>query len=252
MTIGGPSVEIRDVTKSFSHHSTRALLKSRIAGWFRRPQGGRFYALRNVSCAVEAGQSLAIVGPNGAGKSTLLTLAAGISFPDRGTIVTRGSIAALLELGSGFHPDLTGRENVRLNASLLGLTRRETMARFDSIVEFSELGEFIDEPLRTYSTGMVMRLAFAVAVNVDPDILIIDEAFAVGDRQFQAKCIRKILDFRDAGKTLLCVSHSAAVLEQLCDRALWLERGETVMSGDLREVLDAYHSSAQERARAVK
>lgn len=246
MTIGAPAVEIRTVSKSFAHRSGRKLLKARIAGLFRQ-KAERFHALRSVSCVVEAGESMAIIGPNGAGKSTLLTLVAGISFPDSGEIVTRGSMAALLELGSGFHPDLTGRENVRLNASLLGLTRRETLARFDDIVDFSELADFIDEPLRTYSTGMVMRLAFAIAVSVDPDILIIDEAFAVGDQQFQAKCIRKISEFRERGKTLLCVSHSPATLEQLCDRALWLERGQLVMQGEIREVLEAYQSGARQK-----
>lgn len=217
-------------------------MQHRLVSLLRRRQPERFQALRNVSVALQAGDSLAIVGPNGAGKSTLLSLVAGISFPDEGRIVTQGSVAALLELGSGFHPDLTGRENVILNASLLGLTRKQTRERFDQIVEFSELAGFLEEPLRTYSTGMVMRLAFSVAVNVDPDVLIVDEAFAVGDQAFQAKCIRKILDFKQAGKTLLCVSHSTAILEQVCGRALWLDRGRTVMEGGIREVLDAYRA----------
>ncbi len=243
-----PSIEINGVSKWFSHHTGRALLTSHVAGWFGRRRTERFYALRNVSCVVEPGEGLAIVGSNGAGKSTLLTLVAGISFPNVGRILTRGSIAALLELGSGFHPDLTGRENVLLNSSLLGLTRRQTLAQFDGIVDFSELAEFIDEPLRTYSTGMVMRLAFAVAVNVDPEILIIDEAFAVGDQKFQAKCIRRIMEFKHAGKTLLCVSHSNAMLEQLCERALWLERGECLMEGRIRDVVEAYAGNGARQA----
>lgn len=244
-----PAIELQGVSKWYSHHS-RTLMRNRIANWLRRAHPERFYALRDVSFSIQPGESFAIVGPNGAGKSTVLSIVSGISFPDAGRIVTRGSIAALLELGSGFHPDLTGRENVQLNAALLGLTRRQTVEQFPAIVEFSELADFIDEPLRTYSTGMVMRLAFAVAVSVNPDILIIDEAFAVGDQQFQTKCIRKIMDFRSAGKTLLCVSHSAALLEQLCDRALWLKRGRLVMQGETREVLEAYQSGAQDGVRA--
>jgi ABC-type polysaccharide/polyol phosphate transport system ATPase subunit len=239
------AVALCGVTKSFAHHTGRALMKQRLASLFRRRRAQRFYALRNVSFSLKPGDSLAIVGPNGAGKSTLLSLVAGISFPDEGSIETRGSVAALLELGSGFHPDLTGRENVVLNASLLGLTRKQTGARFDQIVEFSELAGFLEEPLRTYSTGMVMRLAFSVAVNVDPDILIVDEAFAVGDQAFQAKCIRKILEFKHAGKTLLCVSHSTAILEQVCDRGLWLDRGKVVMEGAMREVLDGYQAGVR-------
>lgn len=241
-----PAVELEGVSKWYSHRS-RTFVRKRIGNWLRRRHPERFYALRDLSFSVQPGESLAIIGPNGAGKSTVLSLVAGISFPDAGRVVTRGSIAALLELGSGFHPDLTGRENVQLNAALLGLTRRQTVERFPSIVDFSELADFIDEPLRTYSTGMVMRLAFSIAVSVDPHILIIDEAFAVGDQNFQAKCIRKISEFRERGKTLLCVSHSPATLEQLCDRALWLERGRLVMHGDIREVLEAYQSGARQK-----
>jgi ABC-type polysaccharide/polyol phosphate transport system ATPase subunit len=153
-----------------------------------------------------------------------------------------GNLAALLELGSGFHPDLTGTENVRLNAALLGLNRRQTAERFDRVVDFSGLAEFIDQPLRTYSTGMVMRLAFSVAVMVEPDILIIDEVLAVGDAAFQAKCIAKVMEFRHAGKTILCVSHASGFVQQLCDRALWLEQGEVAMEGTVQDVTAAYAS----------
>jgi ABC-type polysaccharide/polyol phosphate transport system ATPase subunit len=188
---------------------------------------------------VQRGESLAVIGSNGAGKSTLLGLVAGISQPDEGTVTVNGQVTALLELGSGFHPSLTGRENVRLNAALLGLSRRQTVDAFERIVEFSGIREFIDEPLRTYSTGMIMRLAFSVAVNRDPEVLLIDEILAVGDAAFQAKCIEKIHEFRNAGKTLLCVSHTN-MIGQLCDRAIWLDHGEVMLSGAVRDVLEAY------------
>ena len=166
-------------------------------------------------------------------------LVAGISQPDEGTVTVNGQVAALLELGSGFHPDLTGRENVKLNAALLGLSRRQTAAAFERIVEFSGIRDFIDEPLRTYSTGMMMRLAFSVAIHRDPEILLVDEVLAVGDAAFQAKCIEKIHEFRNAGKTLLCVSHSTTI-RQLCDRAVWLDHGELILSGAVADVLEAY------------
>jgi ABC-type polysaccharide/polyol phosphate transport system ATPase subunit len=153
--------------------------------------------------------------------------------------VVNGQVTALLELGSGFHPSLTGRENVRLNAALLGLSRRQTAAAFERIVEFSGIREFIDEPLRTYSTGMTMRLAFSVAVNRDPEILLVDEVLAVSDAAFQAKCIEKIREFRNAGKTLLFVSHTS-MIQQLCDRAIWLDHGELILSGRVADVLEAY------------
>jgi ABC-type polysaccharide/polyol phosphate transport system ATPase subunit len=181
-----------------------------------------------------------VVGPTGAGKSTLLGLLAGLAQPDCGEITVNGRVAALLELGSGFHPDLTGAENLWLNASLLGLTRKRTEELFDTIVEFAGIGEFIGEPLRTYSAGMLMRLAFSVAVNTDADILVIDEILAVGDQAFQAKCFERILEFRRGSKTILCVSHSLEMLESLCDRALWLDHGEVMMDGTMRSVREAY------------
>jgi ABC-type polysaccharide/polyol phosphate transport system ATPase subunit len=170
----------------------------------------------------------------------LLGLVAGLTKPNEGQVTVSGRIAALLELGSGFHHDLTGRENVYLNASLLGLTRKRTVQIFDRIVEFSGIGDFITEPIRTYSTGMAMRLAFSVAIHMDPEILIIDEVLAVGDAAFQAKCFDKILEFRKNGKTLLCVSHASGMVQRLCDRAIWLDHGELVMSGNVIEVTEAY------------
>jgi ABC-type polysaccharide/polyol phosphate transport system ATPase subunit len=232
-------IEFSNVSKRFHRHAGK-LLRHHLTQIVRREHTEPFFALRDVSFTLEEGESLAVIGRNGAGKSTLLGLVAGLAQPDEGTVIVNGHVAALLELGSGFHPDLTGRENVRLNAALLGLSRKQTLAVFDSILDFSGISEFIDEPLRTYSTGMIMRLAFSVAVNTDPQIVLIDEVLAVGDAVFQAKCFDKLHEFRDAGKTLLCVSHSAPVIRQLCDRAIWLDHGELVMSGSAAEVAGAY------------
>ena len=211
-----------------------------MASWLNGEKKERFYALKNVSFSLEKGESLAVIGPNGAGKSTLLSLVVGLVQPNEGQITVTGRIAALLELGSGFHIDLTGRENIFLNASLLGLTRKRTIEIFDQIVDFADIGDFIGEPMRTYSSGMIMRLAFSVAVNMDPEILIVDEVLAVGDSAFQAKCFAKVREFRHSGKTLLCVSHAVGMVQQLCDRAIWLDHGELVMSGTVRDVTEAY------------
>jgi len=228
------------VTKSFHLHSPRTLLRGHLARWSKGAHKERFVALKNVSFRVRQGESVAVVGPNGAGKSTLLGLVVGVTQPDCGEITVNGRVASLLEVGSGFHPDLTGAENLRLNASLLGLTRKRTEELFESIVEFSGVGDFIDEPLRTYSAGMMMRLAFSVAINTDPDVLVIDEILAVGDQAFQAKCFERILGFRRDRKTILCVSHSLEALESLCERAIWLEHGEVIMDSRMRSVHEAY------------
>jgi ABC-type polysaccharide/polyol phosphate transport system ATPase subunit len=235
-----PLIEFRSISKSFARHAGRMLLREQLTHWFKRRHRDRFYALKNISFAVESGEGLAVVGSNGAGKSTLLGLVAGLAMPDEGTVTVNGRIAALLELGSGFHPDLTGAENVRVNAALIGLSRRRTAELFDEIVEFSGIGEFIDEPLRTYSSGMMMRLAFSVAINMDPEILLVDEVLAVGDAAFQEKCFARLRRFREAGKTLLCVSHSTAMVREMCDRAIWLDHGELMMSGRVRDVIGAY------------
>ena len=233
-------IEFHNVSKSYHRHAGQMLLRNHVTQFFRRQRQQRFFALKRVSFTLERGASLAVIGSNGAGKSTLLGLVAGLSKPDEGTVQVNGQVAALLELGSGFHYDLTGRENVKLNAALLGLSRRRANEAFEAIVEFSGIGEFIDEPLRTYSTGMVMRLAFAVAVHTDFQVLLIDEVLAVGDTAFQAKCFEKLHEFRNAGKTLLCVSHASIVIKQLCDQALWLDHGELIMSGSAAEVSAAY------------
>ena len=233
-------IEFQHVSKTFARHRGQMLLRARIASLFQDRETSRFRALNDVSFRVEPGDSLAVVGPNGAGKSTLLGLIAGLAPPDQGRVAVSGRVAALLDLGSGFHPDLTGTENVRLNAALMGLSRARTMELHDEIVAFSGIGDFIHEPLRTYSAGMVVRLAFAVAITADADILLIDEVLVVGDQAFQVKCRQKILDFRQRGKTLVCVSHAVQLVETLCDHAIWLDHGELVRSGPAREVIQAY------------
>lgn len=235
-------VELSGVSKIYYRHGGRMLLRNRVKEWVSGRPPESFAALKNVSLTLKHGESMAVIGQNGAGKSTLLSLLAGLSRPNAGSVCVNGRIAALLELGSGFHPDLTGAENTTLNASLLGLTRKRTMELFDQIVDFSGIEPaFIDEPLRTYSTGMVMRLAFAVAINVDPDLLLVDEVLAVGDTAFQEKCFRRIREFRHSGKSLFCVSHASGMVQELCDRAIWLDHGEVVMNGKISEVLEAYH-----------
>jgi ABC-type polysaccharide/polyol phosphate transport system ATPase subunit len=238
---GTTIIEFDNVWKTFHRHAGRMLLRSHVGRLASAPVPPQeFCALKKISFRLNRGESLALIGANGAGKSTLLSLVAGLVPPDRGTVGVQGRIAALLELGSGFHPDLTGEENIRLNAALLGVGRKLIGQILPHIVEFSELGDVMGEPLRTYSTGMVMRLAFSVAINVDPDIVLIDEVLAVGDSAFQAKCFQKVLDFRRNGKTILCVSHAAGMVQQLCSRALWLDHGEIILDGPVSDVSDAY------------
>ncbi len=240
-------IEFQNVSKWFPHSTGRQLLRTHITRWFGKVHHEKFYALRNVSFQLEDGESLAIVGSNGAGKSTLLSLAAGLTFPDEGQVRVNGRIAALLELGSGFHPDLTGAENLVLNAALLGLSKRKTRELFDGIVEFSGIGQFIDDPLRTYSSGMVVRLAFSIAIQCDPDILLIDEVLAVGDAAFQEKSREALVAFRRAGKSILFVSHAAHSVRQMCDRAVWIDHGAVMMDGRVNEVLDAYQGRSVAR-----
>lgn len=237
-------IEFQNVSKCFPHSRGRQLLRTHIMRWFGPVHHQPFWALRDVSFQLHAGESLAIIGSNGAGKSTLLSLAAGLTMPDQGKVRVNGRMAALLELASGFHPDLTGAENLVMNAALLGLSRKRTGELFDQIVEFSGIGEFIDDPLRTYSTGMVMRLAFSVAIQCDPDLLLIDEVLAVGDDQFQEKSKDALVAFRRAGKSMLFVSHSPAAVREMCDRAIWIDHGSVMMHGPVDEVLDAYQGRA--------
>src|SRR6185369_12021107 len=223
---GSPAIEFRGVWKSFDRHAGQILLRDRLKRLFESHPPEKFHALKDVSFRVEHGESVAVIGHNGAGKSTLLNLTTNLCRPDRGEVkVSDGRIAPLLDLGAGFHPDLTGAENVCINASLLGLSRSDVKRQFKAIVDFAELADFINEPLRTYSSGMMMRLAFSVATSVDPDLLIIDEVLGVGDLAFAVKCRDRIMQFRRAGKTILCVSHSNDTLKDLCERAIWLHHG---------------------------
>jgi ABC-type polysaccharide/polyol phosphate transport system ATPase subunit len=231
------------VTKTFAHHAGKMLLRDRIADLIFPSGRERLEALKDVSFELRPGESLGLIGSNGAGKSTLLNLATGLLEPDSGRVEVEGRVAALLELSAGFHGDLTGAENLRINAALMGLSRRQTAERFDDILEFSGAREFIHEPLRTYSSGMVLRLAFAVAVSADPDVLLIDELIGVGDQAFQDKALAKIRGFQHAGKTILLASHASELMTTLCERALWLDHGRIMMSGSAREVLAAYQGS---------
>jgi ABC-type polysaccharide/polyol phosphate transport system ATPase subunit len=242
-------ISFQNVSKGFPRHAGRLLLRDRVARLFRPAPTELFYALRDVSFAVEHGESMAVIGHNGAGKSTLLNIATGLCYPTSGAVKVEGRVAALLDLGSGFHPDLTGAENVWINAALRGLKRAEVRARFDEIVEFSGVADFINEPLRTYSSGMIMRLAFSVAVNVDPDILIIDEVLGVGDQAFFAKCLDRIMQFRKDGKTMLVVSHSPGTLKALCNKAIWLEHGRLIGAGPVANVVDKYAGADTQVAR---
>lgn len=238
-------VVIDDVSKSFVIRKDNSI-KERIVtlGRGKRHQE-RFEALTGVSLSIQAGSSIGLLGPNGSGKSTLLKIIGGIIDPSSGSVRRRGRLAALLELGAGFHPDLSGRDNVYLNASILGLTKEETDARFDSIVDFSEIGDFIDTQVKFYSSGMYVRLAFAVAVHTDPDVLLVDEVLAVGDEAFQRKCMDKIRQFQKEGRTIILVSHSASQVMDVCDQGVVLNRGEVAYIGSaaeatkvLREILE--------------
>ncbi|MBS1854283.1 MAG: ABC transporter ATP-binding protein [Acidobacteria bacterium] len=235
-------IEVDRVSKTFPRAGEAKLLRTHIEEMFRRKRHDPFYALKNVSFRLEKGENLGVIGGNGAGKTTLLSLVSGLCRPEEGTVAVSGRVAPMLELGSGFHPELTGKENVMLNASLLGLSRRRTEECFGRIVEFSGVGDFINQPIRTYSSGMIVRLAFSVAAHVDPDILLIDEVLAVGDQAFQAKCFDRIKAFRSAGKTLLFVSHAPGLVKELCERCLWLDHGQVMMDGPADEVLAAYQA----------
>src|SRR5262245_36471599 len=242
-------IEFTNVSKRFIIHRERNdTIQGRFAGILRqRSRGEEFWALRDVSFSVARGESLGLVGHNGAGKSTALKLMTRILEPTSGSVRMNGRVAALLELGSGFHPDLSGRENVFLNGSLLGFSRREMQARLPEIVDFAEIGDFIDLEVKHYSSGMYTRLAFAVATAVDPDILITDEVLAVGDESFQRKCMDRIYRFRQMGKTIIFVSHALATVRTLCDHAVWLDHGQARCVGAAGEVIDAYLADVNRR-----
>lgn len=243
-------IEFREVAKRYwrhAHRPTVSTLKSYLLRdlWSRRRRvdADAIWALRDVSLDVEAGTTLGVIGRNGSGKSTLLKLINRVLKPDAGTVTVRGTVASLVELGAGFHPELTGRENVVINGTILGLTKKEIRARFDAIVEFAELADYIDEPVRTYSTGMYLRLGFAIAVHVDPDILLIDEVLAVGDRPFTRKCMERMTRFKEGGKTIVFVSHDLEIVRSWCEEAVWLEQGVLRERGKPSDVVDAYLAS---------
>ncbi len=253
MVLVTATIGFDNVSKKFTlrHERPRSFQEAALA-FLRGRDNSReeLWALKDVSFAVERGKTLGIIGPNGSGKSTVLKLITRILEPTSGQIVVQGPVSALIELGAGFHPDLTGRENVYLNGSLLGFSRNEMKTKFDSIVEFSELEKFIDVPIKHYSSGMHMRLGFAVAIHVDPDILLIDEILAVGDQAFQQKCLGKIGELKSQGVTIIFVSHDLEAVQDLCDRALWLEDGNIQRVGQADRVVASYVAAVEEQLEA--
>jgi ABC-type polysaccharide/polyol phosphate transport system ATPase subunit len=250
-------IEVSNVWKQYRrpHQRVNTLKEAVIA--FVRGQTGyeEFWALSRVSFTVEPGEAIGVIGPNGSGKSTLLGLLARVLKPTSGSVAVNGRICPLLGLGTGFHPELTGRENVFLNASLLGLGRREVARQYEAIVDFAELSDVMETPMKTYSTGMMVRLGFSVAVHLDPDVLLIDEVLSVGDEHFQHKSFDRLLQFKEAGRTIFVVSHDLSALAELCGRAIWLDGGNMVADTGCQEVIDAYRKAVAEgerRAREAK
>ena len=234
------AIKVTNMTKSFKLYSDKAsTMKEKIVrGWKNKPEIRT--VLKNIDLTINKGETVALIGVNGSGKSTLLKLMTKIIYPNKGSVKTYGKLTSLLELGAGFHPDFTGRENIYFNASIFGLTKSEIDKRLNDIIDFSELGEFIDSPVRTYSSGMYMRLAFSVAINVDAEILLIDEILAVGDQHFQEKCFAKLEELSKSNKTIVIVSHSLSSIKKICDRAIWLSNGEIALDGKCNDVIDAY------------
>jgi ABC-type polysaccharide/polyol phosphate transport system ATPase subunit len=247
------AIEVEGVSRVYQKYSDRHRFKTfksaLLSGSFFRSlrPDELVTALDDVSFRVPAGTTVGVIGENGSGKSTLLKLVAGISRPTAGRIAVHGKVSALIELGAGFHPEITGRENVFINGIMLGLTKKEIVAKFDDIVRFAELERFIDAPVKTYSSGMYMRLGFSVAINVNPDILLIDEVLAVGDAAFVPKCLDRIDDFRRRQKTILFVSHDLATVEKVCDRVVWLKNGRVMTIGEPKRVVDAYLQDVAEK-----
>ena len=233
-------IEFWNVSKRFQLAEGRTLREFVPLLFKGRGFSEPFYALRDVTFVMNRGETVAIIGRNGSGKSTALKLIAGVTAPSEGEVRVAGRVSPLIELGAGFHPDLTGRENVHLNASILGVSSREIREQFDSMVSFAELWEFIDTPVKRYSSGMYVRLAFAVAVHSNPEILLVDEVLSVGDAFFQEKCLAKMHEFQRQGVTIVVVSHSLPVIEAFCERAIWLEHGRVVSDGPAREVVRQY------------
>ena len=245
-----PAIELKDVSKIYRRYGGRqfstlksALLQRSIVRDLQPSE--TFPALTDVSFSVPKGSTYGVIGRNGSGKSTALKLVAGITKPTAGTLSVQGRISALIELGAGFHPEISGRENVFINGIMLGLTKRQIEERFDEIVDFAELREFIDAPVKTYSSGMYMRLGFAVAIHVDPDVLLVDEVLAVGDEGFTHKCLDKFAEFRRRNKTILLVTHSLGLVERFCDEAVWIDEGRVMGHGDPKRMVDAYLTAVE-------
>lgn len=234
------AIEVKDVYKTFDVYLDKAnSLKEKMLFWKRNRKEVR-EVLKGINLNINKGEAVALIGVNGSGKSTLLKLMTKIIYPNQGKIITNGKLTSLLELGAGFHADFSGRENIYFNASIFGLTKKEIDNRLEQIIDFSELREYIDNPVRTYSSGMYMRLAFAVAINVDADILLVDEILSVGDQHFQAKCIDKMKELKKEGKTMVFVTHSLGSAKELCDRAVWLNQGVIKLDGDTDTVIEKY------------
>ena len=237
---GENAIEVRNITKKFKiYYDKGKMLKEKVLFW-KRNRYEEHWVLKGISFEVKKGEAIGLIGHNGCGKSTTLKILTGIMYPDSGTVALKGRVSSLLELGAGFHPDMSGRENIYINASIFGLSKKEIDRRIHDIIEFSELGDYIDNPVRTYSSGMYMRLAFSVAINVDADILLIDEILAVGDVNFQAKCFIKLMEIKKKGTTIVLVSHSTDQIEQICERSIWIHEGIIRADGEPRDVHKQY------------
>ena len=235
------AIKVSHVTKKFKIYYDKAnTLKERLVFWKSKNKNEERTVLEDINLEIKKGETVALIGTNGSGKSTLLKLMTKIIYPTKGRITTVGKLTSLLELGAGFHDDFTGRENIYFNASIFGLTKSEIDAKVDDIIAFSELEEFIDNPVRTYSSGMYMRLAFSVAINVNAEILLIDEILAVGDQHFQDKCFKKLEELKNSDKTIVIVSHSLDSIRKLCNRAIWIKDGHVKMDGEANSVIDKY------------
>jgi ABC-type polysaccharide/polyol phosphate transport system ATPase subunit len=236
------AIEVKNVSKKFKIYKEKAYSLKELLLRRKRNIYEEFWALKNISFNVNPGMTIGLVGQNGSGKSTILKIISRILYPDSGELKTNGRVSALLELGAGFQPDYTGRENIYLNGSILGMSKKEINEHLEEIISFAELDRFIDSPVRNYSSGMYMRLAFSIAITTNPDILIIDEVLAVGDERFQKKCFDKIIELKDKGKTILFVSHSDSLIEKFCDEAILIHKGEIVDRGEPRRIFQSYRN----------
>jgi ABC-type polysaccharide/polyol phosphate transport system ATPase subunit len=236
--MGSSVISVNDLGKRFGMYSKPSQRLWEILFPFIKTHGRQFWALKNVSFDVKKGGTLGVIGRNGSGKPTLLQIVSGVLCQTSGTVEVNGKVSALLELGAGFHPEFSGRDNVYMNGAIMGLTRKETKARFEAIADFAEIGDFMEQPVKTYSSGMFVRLAFACAINVAPDILVIDEALSVGDAYFQHKCMNKIIEFRKSGGTIQFASHDMDAVKRLCDSTILLSNGAVIRSGDPAAVTD--------------